>query len=1094
MLVEAVRVLEAAGTPAIILSNVTLDRQIDLIVATAGGMLLIEAKAQNLPVRGAMNGLDWEVVTAAGTNVRTGNAYQQTLAAVLALRDAMRQFAGREPAYPKGALIYCPAVPRGSHLPASDFRISLGDLADLSSLIPGPRSRGWSLDQWRAFARSLGMTGVSSLGQALDVRLHEADLALSDYRTAFERAYGSARSLVPLACRGAGGETDLAALAELAADGQSLLISGPSGCGKSLTGQLAGLHAAANNAVPIIAYARDFAGDLSALLNREATLLGAPSFRVLFGACQRLGQRVLLILDGYNECPAELQGRAIRAIAAAARRYRLNLLISTQGEIALADLLDLTSWAVEAPDRAAKLAIARTANAEPLPAAVHAWIDAINSGLEARILGVIGAQVPDPGNRSALFDRYARHLLRDASSSGLHALIEIARFMSQRVTFSLTSRDLDRLAAAQAISSATLRALERVGLLVRREDRISFGHELFLAAFAIEAEVRAAGDDPDRLAAVLDKPMNWRRGVDLIGALDDPVLQRAVLDRVVDADTVAACLAGACGSSAKQWAAERVAVVLHRMGKEVETLSWAIDERNAWQVTRTDDVWSDWTLPDHAVVATLAGSFLAGQNVDVIMALLKQTDERLREEFLRLRVELGDRKLALRTGMFAWTYVFGAQNAPAIGTIVRALHTGLWRKAEENHASAIIAAWAPRADLSDGQLYILLAVNRLDDQGTAIAPWLARYLRERYKYAPYHLKLDLLSAAYFSRQAPEDARAELCEVLSALLEEEGNVIFSGEMLEALARLGGLDESEVEETGRVRAQLAEILDQDDDLTDRAASHIWHSQMEHPLAGAYCEVVSELSPENRKRLLIKAARAADLDYSFAGILMVELTALDDSAVGPLFEKWLALPSRTSVCSQETTGAFLLAHIALGRLGQAINVPVDEDEAPEARALRALGTLLYWLNRRDLSLADRQIQASDQASKLLATPVASATALYEASRCFIEEGLRNMGGEPPPIGEILSSYPDIFTSLCRAVLVGSPDIIAYYRHIEERQVRTFAVRMLGFRGDAGDLALLRPLAEDIGIGSEAITAVAKIEARLSNVESSEVTGSTS
>jgi hypothetical protein len=69
------------------------DRQVDLVIAIDRAALVTESKGFTSAVRGGHNG-DWETRLASGAWKTTGNPYLQTISEKLALRDAMRGFAG----------------------------------------------------------------------------------------------------------------------------------------------------------------------------------------------------------------------------------------------------------------------------------------------------------------------------------------------------------------------------------------------------------------------------------------------------------------------------------------------------------------------------------------------------------------------------------------------------------------------------------------------------------------------------------------------------------------------------------------------------------------------------------------------------------------------------------------------------------------------------------------------------------------------------------------------------------------------------------------------------------------------------------------
>lgn len=161
-----------------------------------------------------------------------------------------------------------------------------------------------------------------------------------------------------------------------------------------------------------------------------------------------------------------------------------------------ADLLELRTVEVLPPALEAKISIARNARKlDTLPRELEPLLSAVTTGLEAHLVGVVGRRLPPTGSRFALFDTYSRTRLGPDATAGITALSRIAGWLVDRLTFSLTVRDLDRLLDDGRIPSDMSIRLHRAGLLSSHGDRVSFAHELFLDAFAAEALVAAQPDD-----------------------------------------------------------------------------------------------------------------------------------------------------------------------------------------------------------------------------------------------------------------------------------------------------------------------------------------------------------------------------------------------------------------------------------------------------------------------------------------------------------------------------------------------------------------------------------------------------------------------
>ncbi len=225
-------------------------------------------------------------------------------------------------------------------------------------------------------------------------------------------------------------------------------------------------------------------------MNREAALLEARSAAAVISAARRLNRHLVLVVDGYNECtPAERQ-RLTRSIAAAAKRYDAHVVVSSRIPLERSDLLPARSYAVQIPDTKTKLAIAQQAAGDVSAEPFGELLGTVGSGLEAKMIGQLGQQLPPDASKYGLFDAYVRERLGSAASDGIRALSRIAGAMTERISFGLSVRELDRLSDREGVSGALLQTLQAANILGRRGDRVSFSHEMF------SQRIRGRSDHP----------------------------------------------------------------------------------------------------------------------------------------------------------------------------------------------------------------------------------------------------------------------------------------------------------------------------------------------------------------------------------------------------------------------------------------------------------------------------------------------------------------------------------------------------------------------------------------------------------------------
>ena len=700
------------------------------------------------------------------------------------------------------------------------------------------------------------------------------------------------------------------------------------------------------------------------MLNREVGLLCDASAATVLGAARRLDRPLLFIVDGYNECAAPDQPSLTRALAALVRRYEANLLVTSQCPPARDDLLPLHPVEVPPASPETKTAIAlNVTGGDALHNDLKHLLDTVETGLEARLIGEAGRQLGPGSSRYALFDAFARKRLDDMASDGIRLLSQVAGWLSERVAFSMSVRDLDRLTDLDREPRATAARLQTAGLLTQRGDRISFAHEMFFHAFAAESVVRRAAGRSAEVLTALASPQHADRKAFIIGAVDDDLLRDQVLEGLTDAQSIAACIAGECGRAAREWAEARCEAFWKRLRAEALGVSFRISDQGWMKVAFEEVTVTAWTALERAFLAVMPQRFVEGHYLDEVLDTIGILDRRIAEEGVRLRDEARERKVALRSGLFANAYVRQWGAAPGITRICTHLHVGFLR-ATSDAVVQLIQRMLERGGLSPGQVYLLLALSR----GAGIpAPLIVQAIESHWARAPYHLRLELLHAAQRCRRTNESDRSALIATVEAL-PQPGHLFISSTIVEVLQCLGALDDSEREHIAVVCEEVRECLADPED-ADRCAMAwgLYSAQFDHPYCGAYCEVVDSLPENERKTLLTMAANGVGDTAFFLTPLLFDLASFGDSGVGDSIARWTSLPPADSFMPQVGVADFVVAHIALARLGCPLPDRLGETDGHSTEALAACGAILYWFNRIDLEETTRR-HACDAALRVL------------------------------------------------------------------------------------------------------------------------------
>ena len=1090
---EIERLLADDGRPALVFANFEVkSRQIDLLVALDGLVLVIEAKGFTRPVRGGENG-PWRVLLSSGHWKEFHNPYQQALNAALAVKDAAADFDGTDPPYVNAAVVFAPEIPSGSQAFPGNRKVAVIGQDRLGPEL-GKRTRvAWSVDRWRKFADHLGLTRGSSVHAACDPGLAEAENRLRRYTAMFCRTYGAGETLVPISCESDGVTVPSSEVIGAVLEGRGgALLQGPSGCGKSMLASSSAAALSVRGGVTISMQAKDFVGGVKELVDREARLLGARSGLQLIKDARRLGRPILFILDGYNECRQDRQRLLTRVIAALAYRYEAGILVTSQIPLARGGLLELQRFEVRAPSTETKVAIAMQASDGRGPLdAVESLLRAVSTGLEAKLVGEVGTTVAPGISRYALFDAYARRRLGEAASDGIRVLSQVSAWLFERFTFSLSVRDFDRLMDGSGVSTALRRLVIDRDLLTRRGDRVSFPHELFMDAFAAEAVVRQAAGSPGSVLKALAAPLHAARKDLVIGAIDDDSMLARLLPRLEDHASVRACLDGRCGSHARDWAQEHCRRLWLRLREEACNVAFRMEGQDPGYVQFDETSLARWSNCDRAFIAVVPEMLASGRYLDDAFDIVGILDRRIAEESLRLREGTGIGRAKFRSDLFAISYVFPqrSHDAPGISTICADLDSGVSRARSgrfgrpDEAAGAGVGPDRVECEPSAGRIYLYLMLSRWDG---IPASFISRAIEAHWNSAPYHLCLRLLDAAAMRCAVENDAeRVKLIETIEGLL-DGCNPFLSSIVVDALQRLGALDEGAREHRTVVLERIEKCLARPTDSeSQNEAWGIYSAQFDHPYSAGYCEVVAGLADSDRKALLEMASRGAKEGTFFLGPLLLELASFGDGDVGESIGRWTSPPPVDNpTVPQSDIHVFVVAHIALGRLGCPLSVHREAGETASQRALRACGTILYWCNRIDLD-QERRREACAPAVAVLTQPGnrAALDVLRECEDVWPDEW-DLLPGNDPVVRSVVGLFPAQATAISRDALTEPTSQIGYFRtwsRFEREPILAFGIRVLERYGNRSDRTLLRQYAATQAFGAQAIAALKAIDERI-------------
>lgn len=1078
VLKHVVDLLSQQNLSAVIFANVNFSNcQIDLIVALSNLTLVIEAKKLSFAFRGSDNG-DWEILSPSGWKTHR-NYYLQTVNAKHAVRDAMLKFNGNSCLYPDAALVFTSPIQQGSSSFRGNFKAKIIEINELHKVLQGTKSLSWPLDVWRNFAKHYDLKPMRDVAMTINGELQDADRIIAAYITSFLKTYKTSTDNL---IQNENISRLLKETKDLLIDKKSLVLRGPSGCGKTLIAHKIAIKSINSHFIPIIIRAKNFEGDFSKLINKEAALLQTPSAQVLLSSILKLEIPILFIVDGYNECSKHLQNDLIRAISAACDKFNARVFITSQNQIFPTELLEIYEKTILRPDKELKISIAQQASTTKLLDSQLVLLNSIESSLEAKLVGEIGSNIRPSMSRYAIFDTFIRKRLEEDATDGIRALSTIAKHLSDNISFFLSIRDLERLAVKENISTTILRQLQNTNLLIQDDDYINFGHELYFNAFAAESIIRSSSNTQNILKA-LEFPSNEDRKDLIIGAIDDVNLLYSVLSEITDETIIKACFLGQCGQVAYEWAESLYDSLIKKMHNEIENIQFELDDKTWEKVIIVPESLYVWSLQEQAFINVLPHAFIKGKFFDTILALVKTMDNHNTIECERLEKKEGKKLQGLRSGMFACCYCgFGGSSRSAISNVCRLLNNGLLRDQSKCVSENAISRFEDE-NLSFGQLYILLSLYRYDRlEAPPIARLLPEILRNYWREASYHLRLCLMEAVECSTwKISDSARKSLIEIIEEFPDQR-NMGISMATTDALKSLGALQESENKHLEEVRGAIQSILANQQDNNYRAFAYsIWASQIDHLYNDAYYQAWSELSTQEKKILIFMAAQTADRQSFLISLLITELAAFNDLTIVSPILRWIDPSLNDSSMLQQNIGNFVIANIALGRLGYDLNeTHLNNDVSDSNQAMSIVGAIFYWLNRIDLSTDERNRECSKRMNIFMKYTHA-ASIIYEINRanCCFEHHIPNLPG-----GDCILPFLGIYFSkdlaeICRQALQDPEKQKSYFTYFfEPEDMIKFLLDSLGTWGTPLDIQLIRKWTSQPKVGSHALKTIKRLE----------------
>ncbi|MBB3283238.1 NACHT domain-containing protein [Mitsuaria sp. BK037] len=1070
--------------PSAVLANFEVGgRQVDFAVCTAKGVLIIEAKSYRWPVDGKENGL-WTMTPEGGPALELRNAYRQTLDAKNSWKDAVGAALGCATEYPDACVMAAFGWPAGSSVP-STAKVQKAGPEQLPALLQRGSSQRLTMKDVEKVAASLRLTRVAVHADAVDEGMAEArsriDLYIEQFRILHE----------PVSAQLVDDQYDMndallsqaqVKAAVLKAPGGVALVLGPSGCGKSLLLARLAIESIAMDFVPLLLQAQDFEDTLKELIEREVALLSGSSARQFVSDVLRLRCPVLLCIDGYNECPERRQEHLTRAIRALARRLKSPCVMTTSREPTRSDLLDRVTVKVRRPSGNLKARIAQAiCGSDKALGRLPGLLDAVGSGLEAKLVGEVFAELGDGSSTFALFDTFVRKVLAEHEFEGVAFLARFAGVLAEAARFSTSVRETDRLLQDVPNARSLLDALLAKRVLARRGDRMSFGHEQFFRAALAEWAARTRMGSAKATLEALKSPRLGKSRVFLLGAIENEQLLCSTLPHVRDFDLLLAADAGQCGVAAQTWVRRRCIEIIDRLQHEASVLTFERDGSGMSGVTCVVPDSSPWTEEDRALLSLVAKAFYTGRYLPPILKAIRLADAAIVRALATLRSDIGRAELnKLSANLFSEVVLFGTREF-SLSQLIEAVangHYSIGARYPEGLGEELLSHWTK--DTSSAEAYVLMSMLKRTppaDVG-ALVEKLVEFFKNDWRGSPYHLKLQSFDLVEQLSVANEGQRRQLRDAVAEL--KPTNMFLQHSQNEAMHALGAFDDVKWAGLDDLMAELKELSKTPtSDEACAAAAAFYMRQFDSPYGDAHYQAWHDQLHEDRALLSAMACRsvaAGNLPFSFPSSLIRRAAEAGPTPyVLETIRPWLELPSEQSSGPQESIESLVAAHEAYGEMGQQLPQVswTEVAEAPAHVALLACARLFYVASLPEqLATVGQRVQAESHEflKKVGGAQTMAAIATLHWGRSM------TMGRKNVP-----DLFPAMATELARDALASKVGPAWFYeRHGHPDAHMMLAIQVIGRFGGPGDLHQLSPLVDDVGLGEAALDAIRDIEAR--------------
>lgn len=1093
-------------------------RQIDFLIVTNNYAAIIELKCFRGPIFGDING-DWllEGFTQQKEPYAGGNPWQQARSQKFAISDTMDAFQAKHlnAPQPLGKHFYSefdafvcvyPEIDPRSEVTKGNFKVRVHSYGDvLRSLRVETKPRSWTQSHWRDFAKNCLNLNSATLDEAADSRVAKSESMLADYCGRLKQFLN--HNLPPLLSGSADANHGSALIRRLRCSRNQLLV-GASGSTKSFHLRHLAVELSEDpedsKEVPIIVYPKNYrGGPVWPLLQRCAVPFLKANLPELLHAMSLTGRQPVLIIDAFNECPAQHLAEFLRGIQAFVLQYRARILSASQFDVDLP--ADLHSECVMSPlpEGADKRQIfAHHAGVSATEELGH-FCEGFSNAYDLEIAGKCHSRGEPPTSRWELYGRYVRDSLKGHTVVMSAFFRTIAGAMGDSLTMTVGRDEFERRAVlffTEHQESLTLvDELLSCRLLQAGDEYVSFEHELLLDYFRADHLAYSSSSFCD-LVREMQRPRNGSLLELTLPQHPDPREADQLLRCADNRAVLSAAFRGQCGQAAQRVVRHQCYTLLDNAAQDDAQIAFDCqtfqdDNGKPRFVSFLESHKRSWTKYGRLLCEVIA------ENLD---------ESVLREKFLTMFDQseahiIGVARAAVKRA--------GFRASAADEEVVRQYGSALQYQDPPFICTAILAAIRNSYSFSKRPRRKLPILNDLLSRvrERTIKYFSLAILLDSERYVPgevsldvkielaqaawdtgiYHLRLAGTDLIHSMRHEAEEEGLQRLEQVRTVLKgfETKNIFINSMLVEVLATYEGF-EPPVSPDAALE-EMSSIIDTDrppspEDLELLEPQQTWEQFQrdraygalgkifEDIFQGSYFQAYSQLSVPEKARILSLAAMASRPGFHTDWIL-IELLNHGDANALPVFRHFASRLDPDTSVPQDMIAAYLAAVRGCARWSE--SPPLYSDTSSNDHfAWGTVGEILFW-TLRAFESQDSRRRVEDLWHVLREE---CGMALPDILHNLQHSQWRFDKGSPPI--DLVEVFPDQVRPILHEAIPNRRGLTSLFRYGGSVDARVFqnVIFDLGRIGDADSIAALNQILDDSEWGRFAVASVYAIRAK--------------